>query len=487
MRVCILTSSYESSTSPFSEVDLPLDPSRWLPEHSLEHHQLHKASAARSVKRLAREGFDVFINLCDGAYYEDRAGIEVVHELERTHQAFTGAGSGFFEPTREALKQVCHSIGVGTPRYVLAERSEDIARAATRLEFPLIVKPVDGYGSIGIYRESLVETREALAEQVERTLTAFGAALIEEFIAGREFSVLVSEGGIDAKQPRIYPPIEVGFPPGDTFLHFDLKWRDHKNTSARAVTDAALAAQLGALVGPVFSGLGGSGYCRFDVRMDARGRLFVLDINPNCSIFYPAENFGPADESLLLDPGGHRGFLQHILDCALHRQQRDRPLFKVAYDPESGHGLVATRDIAAGERVRVREQGPHHLVSRSAAEREWDEQRLEWFRRYAQPVSDEVFITWTDHPDGWFPVNHSCDPSIWFVGLDWVARRPIRQGEAITYDYTTCGNTLEPFACNCGSIECRGIVGPMDHLAPWVQERYGDHVTDYVRRAQAKT
>ena len=36
-------------------------------------------------------GFDVFINLCDGAWDEDRAGIEVAQTLERLGLVFTGA------------------------------------------------------------------------------------------------------------------------------------------------------------------------------------------------------------------------------------------------------------------------------------------------------------------------------------------------------------------------------------------------------------
>ncbi|WP_293251811.1 SET domain-containing protein-lysine N-methyltransferase [Nannocystis sp.] len=484
MRICVLTSSYARSSSEFREVDPLLDPSPWLPDHTVVHRPLHKATAASTIRELAREGFDLFINLCDGTIYEDVAGPEVVQELERQHQAFTGASSDFYDPSRQALKQACERIGADTPHYFVAEQLADVPRAAARLRFPLIVKPGNGYGSVGIAPSSRVETPEALHAQVASILPIFQTALIEEFIAGREFNVLVAESIDDSGPPQVYAPVEVGFPAHESFLHFDLKWREYRHMAALPVTDAALAARLEQLGQRLFTASKGSGYCRLDVRMDADGRLFVLDINPNASLFYPPDQFGFADSSLAQDPAGHRGFLAHIMACALRRQQRERPTFKLEYDPATGHGLVAARDIAAGEIVRAREQQAHHLVSRAHAERGWHAEQLAWSRRHAQPISDDLFITWPADPEGWLPVQHSCDPNLWFSGLDWVARRPIDRNQALTLDYATCG-ALESFACRCGTTVCRGVVRPDDHLAAWAVARYGDHVTDYVRRARA--
>jgi hypothetical protein len=59
--------------------------------------KLHKATAVQQLGALRHEDFDVFVNLCDGAWDEDRAGIEVVQTLERFNLAFTGAGSAFYE------------------------------------------------------------------------------------------------------------------------------------------------------------------------------------------------------------------------------------------------------------------------------------------------------------------------------------------------------------------------------------------------------
>jgi len=46
----------------------------------------------------------------------------------------------------------------------------------------------------------------------------------------------------------------------------------------------------------------------------------MLEINPNCGIFYPPTDPGSADFSLLNDPMGHQGFMDLIIRAGLKRQ-----------------------------------------------------------------------------------------------------------------------------------------------------------------------
>ncbi len=78
MKIAILSSSSEGSTAPFNEFNPDYDPARYLPDHKCRHFHIAKAMAVRQIIAIERQGFDVFINLCDGAWDEDRAGIEVV-------------------------------------------------------------------------------------------------------------------------------------------------------------------------------------------------------------------------------------------------------------------------------------------------------------------------------------------------------------------------------------------------------------------------
>ena len=78
--------------------------------------------------------------------------------------------------------------------------------------------------------------------------------------------------------------------------------------------------------------------------------------------------------------------------------------------------------------------------------------------------------------------NHSCDPNCWLDGLDMVARRDITAGEELCLDYATfCGPAMKPFDCLCTSPLCRDVVRGTDYLLPEIRERYGEHVSPYVR------
>ena len=488
MRICVLNASYEQSKSDFRGHDPYCDPSRHLPEHTFERHLIEKATAVRQVRDLAAKGFDAFVNLCDGAWDEDRAGIEVVQALERFGQAFTGAGSGFYEPTREIMKMGCRYAGIDTPGFVFARTADDAALALAQLRFPMIVKHPNSYGSVGMTRLARVETERDLRAQLRKTIASFGGALVEEFIEGREFTVLVAEARDGETAPVTYAPMEARFPSGETFKHFDLKWVDYDQMTWVPVDDADLAARLRDVSARFFATLGGSGYGRCDLRLAADGALHMLEINPNCGIFYPEGSYGSADLILAEDPAGHRGFLEHALQNALRRRRRAEKVWEVRYDAKGGYALHAARELRAGEVIDRWEERAQHLVTRAHVEAHWNAQQKRWFRQYAWPLTDEVHVMWSDRPEEWKPLDHGCDPNAWLSGLDLVARRDIAPGERITVDYATfCGPLMEDFECRCGSPLCRGVIRAADHLAPFVKQRYGAHVSDYVRTAQERT
>ncbi|ATB28995.1 D-alanine--D-alanine ligase [Melittangium boletus] len=317
MRICTLISSYEDSTSPYKDIDPYPEPARWMPEHTWTRALLTRANAEATLERLEGEGFDVFVNLCDGAPEEDIAGVEVIEHLSRRGLAFTGADARFYSMSREAFKQAYDQAGVPSPGHVFVSDVAAAERAAERLRFPLFVKPTSGYASVGIEKDSRVDTRQALVDRVARTAARFGGALIEEFIAGREFTILVSEPPPGARRPVVHTPVEVRFPPEEAFKHFELKWTGYQAMDMVPVTDEDLVARLRELGERTFLATKARGYCRCDVRMNGEGELFMLDCNANPGVFYPPDAFGSADFILSLQPEGHRTFLTHIIEGAL--------------------------------------------------------------------------------------------------------------------------------------------------------------------------
>lgn len=70
-------------------------------------------------------------------------------------------------------------------------------------------------------------------------------------------------------------------------------------------------------------------------------------------------------------------------------------------------------------------------------------------------------------------LEHSCDSNLGFSGpFSLVARREIHPGEPFTLDCSLGYSKMAPFHCACGSISCRGQVGPDDHMHPEIRSRY---------------
>jgi D-alanine-D-alanine ligase len=322
-RVCLLTTQ-DLDAVPFPDDDWPCDPRSFLPEAEWHVAVLEGGTSARAVRELIAEGFDLFFNLCDGAADEDTPGIEVVRTLERADVPFTGATSVFYEPSRAKMKRVCRSLGIHTPAGVTARTEADIDRAAATLRFPLFVKHPSSYASIDISRHSKTTTPAGLRRQARKMIGRHGAALIEEYIDGIECTVLVAEHPDGRRKPTTYTPIEYRFPPGESFKHSDLKWEDFAGMSAFPVRSPDLERKLRDDTARFFVGIEGASFGRCDFRVDASGHPFLLEINPNCGLYYTPDAAGGADLCLLHDPAGHEGFTRQIVAAALARHRRGR-------------------------------------------------------------------------------------------------------------------------------------------------------------------
>lgn len=325
MRICLLTT--QDLTSPMlSDDDWPCDPRPFIPEAEWHVATLEgKHASVAQVEKLLSQGFDLFFNLCDGAADQDIPGIEVIEVLERHKIPFTGAVSSCYEPTRTEMKDVCRSVGIATPNYVVARNDEDVQRAIETLRFPLFVKHHSSYASVDLSRRSKASSPAGLRIQARKIISRHGAALIEEYIDGLECTVLVAENPASPMEPTAYAPVQYAFPKGEHFKHSDLKWVEYDTLSSIPVSDASLATRLRDESARFFAAMGAASFARCDIRVAKDGTPFMLEINPNCGVFYPATDPGSADICLALDPAGHEGFTRQLVAAAFARHAPSLP------------------------------------------------------------------------------------------------------------------------------------------------------------------
>ena len=315
MYLCVL------SSTPDDPNDKPYDPSPHMNGFQWKHHQVNPKNVEKQIRDLMNEGVDVFFNLCDGTPDDALSGIGLGQVMEKLGAAFTGADSKFFDPSRQEMKSYAKKSNVPIPNWVMVDRVEDVERVARRLRFPVLVKPPHGYASVGITRDSRCENLEQLKAQTGREIEMFGRALLEEFIEGREFTCLIAENPDDPDSPITFKPVEFIFPDGESFKHYDMKWVEYEKMSVAPVKEARIEKVLRDQTARLFKAMNGNGYARCDYRMGADGTIHMLEINPNCGIFYAPDEPGSADFSLINDPVyNHNKFLKLIIRSAKNRR-----------------------------------------------------------------------------------------------------------------------------------------------------------------------
>ncbi|HEX7690961.1 MAG TPA: SET domain-containing protein-lysine N-methyltransferase [Sediminibacterium sp.] len=458
MKVCVLQPDYSTTAVDYQYYDPPRNLSALLPGAQVEHVFLNKLTTYRQLKALQHAGYDIFVNLCEGYLEWEVPSIDVIYTLELLGMPFTGPTTLLYDPPKELMKYVAYCEGVPTPAYSLIEEGTDVEDAIAQLSFPLFIKPAKAGDSLGIDQASLVNDKEALLEKIHALLPEYPQLLAEEYINGREFTVLVAANA-DGHTATIYKPVEFIFPEGFSFKTYALKTSELHPEANVPVSDPAVEQQLRDAAARIFRGFNGVGYARLDFRMDAAGRLYFLEINFTCSVFYGDGYEGSADYILKYDGTGQQGFLRHIIAEGIARHKRILKKYTIRGNAISGYGIYASQQIRANELIFKGEGMSQRIITRGYVEKNWDENQREIFRRYAYPVSNEVFLLWDNDPSAWAPQNHSCQPNTIYDGLNVIATCDIAPGQELTLDYASfLDDRMEPFECRCGAPGCKGFI-----------------------------
>jgi D-alanine-D-alanine ligase len=257
----------------------------------------------------------------------------------------------------------------------------------------------------------------------------------------------------------VYKPVEYVFPEGRSFKTYALKTSELHPDCNVPCDDFSLEHELRSAAEKVFVAFGGVGYARMDFRMDKDGELYFLEINFTCSAFYVDGYEGSADFVLNNDPAGKRGFLRQIIAEGVARHRAKQKKYSMKGSPVSGYGIFANRTIQKDEVVFAGEGLSQRIISKRYVDAHWNEKQKMDFKHYAYPIGKDVYILWDDRPENWAPQNHSCTPNTAYDGLNVVAVRDIAKGEELTVDYAMfIDESMEPFKCQCGSVNCREII-----------------------------
>ena len=255
------------------------------------------AEAERVFWEDLPERVDVVFVALHGKYGEDGP---VQGVLELVGLPYTG--SGVLASAIAQDKPMAHALlaeaGFPVPREIVVPaagwRSDPDAWTARILEdvgLPLVVLPAREGSSIGV---SVVrEPEEELPSALEAAFEHDPRALVEEYLDGMEFSVILTGN----EQPEAFLPTETTT--ANPFMTYDDKYmpgRSQKITPARV--DEATLARIQREAERAFQVLGFRGYARLDGFLLPDGRILFTDPNatsgmaPSSFMFHQAAEAG---------------------------------------------------------------------------------------------------------------------------------------------------------------------------------------------------
>lgn len=272
------------------------------------------------------EKTDVVVNLCESLAADSRGEMVIPALLDFLQLPYTGSsalslGLALHKPK---AKELLKARGVATPEFALVESLADVVEVG--LPFPLIVKPSREDASVGIDFSSVVNSKTALGKAVAHVVRTYRQpAIVERYIEGREIYVPMLGNAPRHALPLTEIQFGAAFAGKPNIVSYRAKWHPESpeciDSPARPVElDETLEARCVDTALRAFEALGCRDYGRVDLRVDANGTPYVIDINPNCDL-HPQAGFATAAQSAGID---YADLALHLVELALERRHGDQ-------------------------------------------------------------------------------------------------------------------------------------------------------------------
>ena len=235
----------------------------------------------RLLERLPGLDVDIVFNICEGLGHRSREA-EVPMILELFGVPYVGSDGLTLSLTLDKVmaKKAFVADGVPTPRSFLANGKFSLSDL-DGMKFPVIVKPCYEGSSKGISDDSVVREKKDLKAQIAEVNRVYRQpAIVEEFIRGSEFTVLV----IGNDEPEALEPVQVQIAGLLDLGDLTYTWRRLTSTDIAYICPAKVPAgfrrKLRGMAVAAYRAVDCRDFGRVDFRVDGKGRPYVLEVNP---------------------------------------------------------------------------------------------------------------------------------------------------------------------------------------------------------------
>jgi D-alanine-D-alanine ligase len=262
--------------------------------HTVEIVGVHGVDVYSTLARLHADRPDLLFNLCESMDGEASNEPTFAGLLDLFRIPYTGADLVALALClhKQRTKDILVAHGVPTPSYRYLSEADLADPALDVLDYPWFVKLAHEDASLGITEANVVRDAAALRVRAGELMREYRqGVLAERYIEGREVNVTLIGHGSDV---RVLPIREIDFAamPADrpNIVSYAAKWHpehvDYVGTTSvplRAI-DAGTLAEIERVSRATWRALDLRDYGRVDLRVDAAGVPWVIDVNPNPDI-----------------------------------------------------------------------------------------------------------------------------------------------------------------------------------------------------------
>jgi D-alanine--D-alanine ligase len=282
-------------------------------------------------ENLKEKRVDIVFNIAEGSNKRAReAQVPAICDLLGIEHTGSDATCLALTLDKAITKKLLSQDGILTPHYRLYQGTGKMSEAGLR--FPIIVKPNHEGTSKGIGGKSVATTAEELQEMVQGLWRKFQSpVLCEEYIEGKEYTI----GILGNSALKVLGPLEIQFKEASgryPVYSFEAKQQASptSNPLFNVVCPVSLGREMDRKVAnfakKVFRLLGCRDVARIDFRIDNRGNIYFLEINP-----LPGLTPGFSDLTIMAERSGlsFDGLIKRIITPAVQRWRnitRMRPL-----------------------------------------------------------------------------------------------------------------------------------------------------------------
>jgi D-alanine-D-alanine ligase len=263
--------------------------------HAAELEGVHGIEVYATLARLGANRPDLLFNLCESMDGEAANEPTFAGLLDLFRIPYTGADLLALALClhKQRTKDVLIAHGVPTPPYRFIASIDRLGdRAIDELDYPWFVKLGHEDASLGITEANLVHTAAELrARSRELMLEHRQGILAERYVDGREINVTLIGNGDGVTMLPLHEIDFAAMPSGrPKIVSYAAKWfEDHVDYAGTRVVpvkdrDPALTAAIERVAIGAWHALDLRDYGRVDLRVDAAGTPWVIDVNPNPDI-----------------------------------------------------------------------------------------------------------------------------------------------------------------------------------------------------------